>query len=95
MPGPICLECRVEMQCVENDFLVNDPRVGDFPETFNLGDRFQCLSCEKEIAVGFGRGIQAATDRMRQFSRPYVHNKEDTHLLPQKPATLLHSHRDE
>jgi len=87
MPVAICLQCRVEMRCVENDCLVNDPKVGAFPETYNFGDRFECPCCEAEVAIGFGRDIPSLagpiTDAMRSLSRPYVHSKEDMHLLEQ------------
>ena len=86
MPRPICLKCRVEMQCIENDLLVHDPAVGLFCETFNFCDRFRCPCCEMEIAVGFGRDIVYSkwlAQRIGRGARPYVHAESDLHLLDQ------------
>jgi len=57
MPVPICVSCRVEYRCQQNDFLVNDIEAGVFPRTYWLGDKFQCPVCNSEIVVGFGREI--------------------------------------
>lgn len=87
MPSPICLRCRVEMRCVENDCLMHDPKVGMFPETYNFGDRFECPCCESEIVTGFGRDLpnfgRNINDVLRSAARPYVHDKKDIRLLEQ------------
>ena len=57
MLRPICVKCKVEMACVENQFLVRDPAGPGFPSTYWFGDRFQCPDCSSEIVAGFSKGI--------------------------------------
>lgn len=57
MPRPICVKCKLAMQCTKNDFPVRDPVVGDLPSTYWLGDKFSCPECGVEIVTGFGEGL--------------------------------------
>ncbi len=91
MLAPICLTCRVEMRCVENECLVNDPRYGNFPRTFHFGDRFRCSSCGIEIVTGFSSAIEdhdpKLSDEQKKTSRYFVHNAADLPLIAQYPHT--------
>ena len=51
---PVCVECRVEMHCEKNSFMIKDKVVGDSPVAVWSGDKFKCPGCGKEIVVGFG-----------------------------------------
>jgi hypothetical protein len=52
---PICVKCRLEMRTVRNDRPVADPKVGQFPSTYWLGDECECPECKSRVVVGFGR----------------------------------------
>ena len=58
-PGPICLKCKVEFVCTQNDKLVNDISTVCFSSTYWLGDLFRCPICHAEIVVGFGIDMNA------------------------------------
>jgi len=51
---PICVKCRLEMRCVQNDRLVRDPEAGGLPSTYWLGDEYECPACKAGIITGFG-----------------------------------------
>lgn len=73
MPRPICVGCRIEMRCTKNDRVVHDPRVGEFPETFWNGDRYECDSCGSDIVIGFGgemHGLEHTSDMIAFVCSP-------------------------
>jgi predicted RNA-binding Zn-ribbon protein involved in translation (DUF1610 family) len=57
MPAPICVPCRREMRCKQNEVMVNDPPSPGFPATYWYGDVFKCPRCGHEIVTGFGVGM--------------------------------------
>jgi len=60
MKPSICVPCKQEMQCEQNDFTVNDPVSGGFPATYWTGDKYKCPNCGHEIVTGIiSRGLPA------------------------------------
>ena len=59
MGRPICVNCKQEYQCKKNDQVVNDKAVagGVFPETFWLGDLWQCPACKHQVVTGRGKSV--------------------------------------
>ena len=83
---PICMTCGIIMRCKKNEFVVKDPRVGDFKSTYWSGDLYQCPKCGVEVVVGTGMGIDHDTavkggiaNEAREFaySVPAVKNQCD------------------
>ena len=56
MMRPICMQCKVQMSCMDNDFPIRDAPKGNFPSTLWLGDLWKCPKCSVEMVTGFGRG---------------------------------------
>lgn len=54
MPNPICRACAKVMRCSENEVVVNDPAVGNYPASYWQGDAYQCSECNAEVVIGFG-----------------------------------------
>lgn len=48
---PICVPCRREMRCRENDYLFLEHD----GEAVWAGDKYGCENCGAEIVVGFGK----------------------------------------
>ena len=66
---PICMKCKVEMCCMDNNFPIRDPAVGNFPSTLWFGDLWMCLKCGVEIVSGRGKGrITEEHPEATQFS---------------------------
>lgn len=86
-PSPICVNCNQEMQCERNGRIVHDPKVGDFPATYWVGDEFKCPLCQHSIVVGFARKDFTAEElkNEKEYKRavPFVHSLEQRHLLKQ------------
>ena len=57
---PICCNCKIEMRCEKNEFIVRDPRHGDFDSTYWSSDKWKCPVCGHEIATGRGKQVTAA-----------------------------------
>ena len=56
-PLPICVACKKQMECVQNNVPVKDAPVGDFPSTVWVGDKYKCGGCGAEIIAGFGQPL--------------------------------------
>lgn len=54
---PICVKCKVLMQCHKNSQLVKDPAINRFPSTFWSGDVWKCPGCSCKVVTGFGTAI--------------------------------------
>lgn len=67
MRRPICIKCKREMIVIENDFLVKDKAVGDFPSTYWNCDLYECPECKIQIVTGFGNGMSA--EKMARSAR--------------------------
>jgi len=81
MPAPICAKCNQEMRCVKNRQLVHDPKVGDFSETFWIGDKYECPICKSEIVTGFAEKKflreeieKITTSQDREAAIPFVYD---------------------
>ena len=57
---PICANCKREMSCAKNEFLVKDEAKGNSPATVRYGDLYKCPDCGAQIVTGFGKPISAA-----------------------------------
>jgi hypothetical protein len=59
-PNPICVDCRSEMKCSKNEFLVNDEEFDEYRATYWFGDKFTCQHCGSGVVVGFGASVTAS-----------------------------------
>lgn len=60
MSRPICVECRVEYSCKQNDVLISDPAVGGFEATYWHADMWECPGCKHQTIVGRGKSMLAS-----------------------------------
>ena len=61
---PVCVSCRVEMLCQENEVIISDRVQDDNPNqrAYWYGDMYYCPACKFEIVTDFGTAIYADPD---------------------------------
>jgi hypothetical protein len=85
MIAPICVDCNQEMKCSKNARVVHDPQVGGFPETYWVGDEFECPVCHNKVVTNFGEKVakEALGSLLDTPPVPFVHSAEQRELLKQ------------
>jgi hypothetical protein len=98
--APVCVNCNQEMVCSKNGKVIHDPKVGDWAETYWVGDEYECPICHNTIVVGFAlRSFLLAELRqiMPNFDPttavPFVHSVKHRNLLEQYKEKLTKSPR--
>ncbi len=74
MPRPLCVPCKLEMRCLENDIAVTFCGGSGKPWRIFNGDKWGCPECLAEIVVGWapqpaGKVGQPAFDLMLKLSK--------------------------
>ena len=98
--APVCVGCNQEMVCSKNGKIVHDPKVGDFAETYWIGDEYECPVCHNIIVVGFAQK-SFLLEELRQIrptfdataTVPFVHSVSDRHFLNQYEEKLTKTPR--
>jgi hypothetical protein len=88
-PAPICVNCNQEMRCSKNRRVVHDPKAGAFPETYWIGDEYECPVCKNKIVTGFAQKefmreeVERIVPEDMEGAIPFVHSVEQRDLLEQ------------
>jgi hypothetical protein len=91
---PICVKCNQEMRCLKNRRVVHDPKVGEWPETYWIGDEYGCPVCDNKIVTGFAQRKftreeveQVVAPEDMEGAVPFVHSVEHRPFLEQYGIT--------
>ena len=74
---PVCSDCNVEFQCIQNHVTVLDEVNGE-PYQLTIGDEYQCQNCGHRIIVGFA---EQSVEQHEFMFGPMIANAEQIGLI--------------